>query len=65
MKVLIFGLGGIGGLVGGALADKYDTIYFYARNNTKKAIGENGLRLDSVNLGNKVVRPAMVSDNAS
>ena len=46
MKVLIFGLGGIGGLVGGALADKYDTIYFYARNNTKKAIEENGLRLD-------------------
>lgn len=65
MKVLIFGLGGIGGLVGGALADKYDTIYFYARNNTKKAIEENGLRLDSVKLGNKVVRPAMVSDNAS
>ena len=38
MKVLIFGLGGIGGLVGGALADKYDTIYFYARNNTKKLL---------------------------
>ncbi|MCF0155602.1 MAG: 2-dehydropantoate 2-reductase, partial [Veillonella sp.] len=64
MKVLIFGLGGIGGLVGGALADMYDNIYFYARGASKEAIQAKGLRLDSVKLGNKVVHPQAVSDNA-
>lgn len=61
MKVLIFGMGGIGGLLGGALAARYDDIYFYARGASEKAIQEKGLRLDSVKLGNRVVHPALVS----
>jgi len=61
MKVLIFGIGGIGGLVGGALANHYDDIYFYARGATEQAIAHKGLRLDSAKLGNILVKPKVVS----
>lgn len=64
MKVLVFGIGGVGGLVGGALARVHADTYFYARNATKKAIEENGLVLDSIKFGNQVVHPKMVSDDA-
>lgn len=63
MKILVFGIGGIGGLVGGALANTYDDIYFYARGNTQSAIKKNGLILDSIKLGKLVVRPTLVSNN--
>lgn len=63
MKILVFGIGGIGGLLGGALADCYDDIYFYARGASQQAIQEQGLRLDSIKLGNKIVHPKLVAHN--
>lgn len=63
MKIMVFGIGGVGGFVGGALAHHYEETYFYARNLTKEIIARDGLRLDSVKLGNLVVKPKVVSDN--
>ena len=63
MKIMIFGIGGVGGFVGGALAKNYEETYFYARNLMKEKIASDGLRLDSVKLGNMIVKPKLVSDS--
>ena len=63
MKIMIFGIGGVGGFVGGALAKSYEETYFYARNLMKEKIASDGLRLDSVKLGNMIVKPKLVSDS--
>lgn len=46
MKILIFGIGGIGGFVGGALARVADSIYFYSRGENGRTIGEKGIQVD-------------------
>lgn len=63
MKVLILGVGGVGGFVGAALARSYKDTYLYARNEAKRVIQTKGLRLDSKKLGNMVVHPKLVSDD--
>ncbi|MFL5773204.1 MAG: ketopantoate reductase family protein [Flavisolibacter sp.] len=67
MKIGILGIGGVGGYVGGRLAEKYAgsadiRIIFLARNENKKRIRESGLKLVSAS-GEKVVRPCLVSDD--
>ena len=47
MKIAVIGIGGIGGLVGAALARRHKGIYLIARGEGLKAICENGITLDS------------------
>lgn len=64
MKIAVFGIGGVGGLIGGALARKYDDIYFIARGKNLEAIRSGGVRVESVLFGDFTARPRMVSDDA-
>ena len=63
MKIAILGMGGIGGVVGAALAKNHDGIYFIARGETLKAIKENGLKLNSDLLGSYFVSPELATEN--
>lgn len=65
MKVGVFGIGGIGGFVGGALARVHGETYFCARGENLEAIRRGGLRVDSVKLGRFTARPAALSDDAA
>lgn len=65
MKILIFGIGGIGGFVGGALAKISDDIYFYSRGENGKTIREKGIKVDSALLGSFIAHPAKVSHDAA
>ncbi len=65
MKIAIFGIGGVGGVVGGALARVHADTYFYVRGENLKAIRQNGLRLESALLGDFTVHPKLASDNAA
>ncbi len=63
MKIAIMGIGGIGGIVGGALARKFDDIHFIARGKTLEAIRKNGLSITSTELGEFITKPASITDN--
>ena len=65
MKIAIFGLGGIGGLVGGALARVNADTYFYTRGESLRVVGEQGLSVDSVQLGQFCAHPKLVTDQAA
>ena len=66
MKIAIVGIGGVGGAVGAALADKYpQETFFVARGENKRIIAENGLTLKSVKLGELNAKPALVTDDPS
>lgn len=57
MKIAVFGIGGIGGLIGGALARKNEDTYFIARGKTLEAIHSRGLHVESTLLGDFTVSP--------
>lgn len=57
MKILILGIGGVGGFVGGALAKEGADVYFFARGRNLEALKEKGLRLTSEILGDFTVFP--------
>lgn len=65
MKIAVFGIGGVGGVVGGALARVHPDTYFYARGENLDAIRREGLSVHSVSLGDFTVRPKLASDKAS
>ncbi|MDR0468520.1 MAG: 2-dehydropantoate 2-reductase [Peptococcaceae bacterium] len=65
MKIAVFGIGGVGGVVGGALARLHDETYFFARGENLRAIREGGLQVESAPLGNFTVQPKLVSDDAA
>lgn len=65
MKIAVFGIGGVGGVVGGALAKSYSDTYFYVRGENLDAIRREGLSVRSVSLGDFVARPKLASDKAS
>ena len=65
MKIVIFGMGGVGGLVGGLLARSHNDTYFYARGENLRVIKEQGLTVESAQFGTFNVRPKLVTDNAS
>lgn len=62
MKIAVLGMGGIGGVVGGALAKNFDDIYFIARGKSLEAIKNNGLTVESDKLGTFNVKPAGVTE---
>ena len=64
MKILIYGTGGVGGYFGGRLAKAGHDVTFIARNESLKAIKENGLIVKSVN-GDFTVKPAKATDDIS
>ncbi|MFB9053059.1 ketopantoate reductase family protein [Formosa undariae] len=68
-KILIAGIGGIGGYFGGLLAKAYyDSnevdIFFLARGNNLTKIQESGLRIND-NEVESIVKPNLISDNVS
>lgn len=65
MKIAVFGIGGVGGIVGGALAKNHPDTYFYVRGENLNAIRQNGLKVQSVLLGDFVAHPKLASDKAT
>ena len=65
MKIAVFGIGGVGGIIGGLLARNNNDVYFYARGDNLRAILENGLTVESDLLGNFTVRPKLATDDAA
>mgnify|MGYP005960980125 FL=1 len=65
MKVGVFGIGGIGGFVGGALARIHGETYFCARGENLEAIRRGGLRVESVQLGDFAAAPTGISERAA
>lgn len=57
MRILIFGIGGIGGFAGGALAGIGSDVYFYVRGKNREAIEKEGLHVTSELLGDFTVHP--------
>lgn len=64
MKILVYGTGGVGGYFGGRLAQAGHDVTFIARNESLKAIRENGLIVKSVN-GDFTIKPAKATDDIS
>ncbi|WP_455594175.1 ketopantoate reductase family protein [Cloacibacillus porcorum] len=64
MKIAVLGIGGVGGIVGGALAKNYTETYFYVRGKNLDAIRRRGLRVRSALLGDFTVQPKLASDSA-
>ena len=68
-KIVIVGLGGVGGYFGGLLAKHYAAdpeieVYFVARGEHLKRVQENGLKLITEN-ETMVIRPTLVTDDVS
>ena len=61
MKILIFGIGGVGGYFGGKLAQTGSNVTMIARGKHLEAINKNGLEVESIN-GNFKVKPNLVTD---
>ncbi len=57
MTIAVLGPGGVGGLIAGALERSGGDVVVVARQPTVAAIAEDGLRVDSVTLGEFVARP--------
>jgi len=64
MKIAIFGIGGVGGIVGGPLSKSHLDTYFYVRGENLNAIRQNGLRVQSALFGDFTVQPKLASDKA-
>ena len=65
MKIALFGIGGVGGFVGGALAKTHPDTYFYVRGENLNAIRRDGLTVQSVLLGDFTAHPKLASDQAA
>ncbi len=65
MKIAVFGIGGVGGIVGGALAKDHPDTYFYVRGENLDTIRRNGLKVESAVFGDFTARPKLASDKAS
>ncbi|NDV47737.1 2-dehydropantoate 2-reductase [Paludibacter sp. 221] len=68
-KIVIFGLGGVGGYYGGMLSHKYENdpeieVYFVARGQHLQAIKEKGLKVITED-GSFVTHPTLATDNVS
>ncbi len=61
MKIAVLGPGGVGGLVAGALERAGTPVTVVARESTVESVCARGVRVDSVSLGQFVVRPRAVS----
>ena len=65
MKILVFGIGGIGGWVGGALAKVSPSAYFCARGDNLKAIKEKGIQVESELLGDFLVKSFLAGEQVA
>ena len=64
MKILIYGTGGVGGFIGGKLAQTQHQVTLIARGDHLKAIQENGLTVQSIT-GDFTVHPHHATDDLS
>jgi 2-dehydropantoate 2-reductase len=64
MRIVVLGVGGVGGYFGGRLANAGNDVVFFARGATLEALRTNGLRVDSIN-GDFVVPRVNATDDAS
>ena len=64
MKIVIVGVGAVGGYFGGRLAQTAHEVTFIARGEHLNAIRENGLRVDSLN-GDFIAVPTYATDSPS
>lgn len=64
MKIVVYGIGGVGGYFGGKIAQTSNEVVFIARGEHLKKIRENGLKVKSID-GDFVAKPSMVTDNAT
>jgi 2-dehydropantoate 2-reductase len=62
MKILTFGIGGVGGYFGGKLAQAGFDVTLIARGKHLEAIKKNGLEVESIN-GNFKVNPKLATNN--
>ena len=60
MKVLILGVGGLGGFFGAHLQKTNCDVTFLVRDNTKKIISENCIKILS-DFGNVKINPALIT----
>ena len=65
MLVAMMGSGGIGGYFGGRLAANGYDVTFIARGRHLEAIRDQGLRINSRDMGDAVIHPANTTDNPS
>jgi 2-dehydropantoate 2-reductase len=61
MRVAVLGVGGVGGLLAGALERAGHEVLAVARESTAAVISEHGIRIDSVLLGSFVAQPRAVA----
>lgn len=64
-RIVVAGLGGVGGFLGAALASVYSNVTFFARGARKDHLKANGLTLKSEFIGDRHVTPALVTDQIS
>jgi len=64
MRIAVFGVGGIGGYLGGRLAQAGEEVAVIARGEHLKAIREHGLRVDSIK-GDFVFQPRIATDDSA
>jgi 2-dehydropantoate 2-reductase len=62
MRIVVFGIGGVGGFFGGRLAHAGEDVTLIARGEHLRAIKENGLKIDST-AGDFVIFPAQATDD--
>ena len=62
MRIAVFGVGGVGGYLGGRLAKAGEDVVFIARGAHLEALRTHGLRVDSVK-GDFVVQPVQATDD--
>lgn len=62
MKILVYGIGGVGGYFGGRLAKAGYEVSMIARGEHLRAIKKHGLEVESIN-GNFTVQPALATDD--
>ncbi len=62
MRIAMMGAGGVGGYFGGRLAASGCDVTFIARGRHLEAIRNNGLRIDSRDVGDATIDPAVATD---
>lgn len=60
LRIAVIGIGGIGGLLGGLLAEKFPNVTFVARGERAEDLKRHGLTVRSEQLGEWTVRPKAV-----
>ena len=62
MKIMVTGIGGIGGYISSILCDQYDDVTLIARRKRKDALQKNGLIVHSDYFGEHTFHPTVIDD---